>query len=49
MLDGKRTAYAAQYEQPTTGKTQILFFWSAPPEALLRQDGCMTRAQPSGV
>jgi hypothetical protein len=49
MLDGKRTAYAAQYEQPTTGKTQILFFWSTPPAALLRQDGCMTGGQPSGV
>ena len=49
MLDGKRTAYAAQYDQPTTGKTQILFFWSAPPAALLRQDGCVTSAQPSGI
>lgn len=41
MLNGKRTAFAAQYEQPTTGKTQILFFWTRPPEALLRQDGCV--------
>lgn len=42
MLDGKRVAFAAQYEQPNVGRTQILFFWATPPDALLRRDGCIS-------
>ena len=45
MLDGKKAAFAAQYEQPSSSQTQIVFFWGAPPEALLRQDGCINGAR----
>lgn len=35
-----RNAYAAQYGVPG-GEQEILYFWSTPPEALLRRDGCL--------
>jgi hypothetical protein len=35
-----RNAYAAQYGVPG-GEQEILYFWSTPPDALLRRDGCL--------
>jgi hypothetical protein len=35
-----RNAFAAQYGAPGAAP-EILFFWTAPPEALLRRDGCL--------
>ena len=33
---GRRAGYAVQY-----GTGEILYFWSAPPDALLERDGCL--------
>ena len=38
-LGGRNGAYAAQYAD--AGGQEIVFFWSLPPEALLRRDGCL--------
>jgi hypothetical protein len=44
-LRGRSGGYAAQYAAPG-GNQEILFFPAAPPEALLRRDGCLiTRAR----
>ena len=37
---GRSGGYAAQYAAPG-GNQEILFFPAAPPEALLRRDGCL--------
>lgn len=39
-IAGRQPGYAAAYSTPG-GPQEILLFWQAPPEALLRRDGCL--------